>query len=100
MMDVTRQNTSLLIRGSVVKVRRRCGKSTCKCAQGDLHETWALSFSHQGRTRMIPLREEDIGTVRQAIARYQKALKQLQSEALQGIKRLHSTVKASKRRVR
>jgi len=100
MTDVSKQNASLLVRGSVVKVRRLCGKSTCRCAQGELHETWALSFSHQGRTRMIPLRDEDVRSVRQAIARYQKALTLLQSEALRGIKRLHSTVKAAKRRAR
>ena len=100
MMDVSKQNESLLVRGSVVKVRRTCGKAQCKCLDGELHETWALSYSYEGRTRMIPLREEDLRVARQAIERYQKALNRLESQAILGIKRLHETVKAAKRRAR
>jgi len=100
MAHIKKQNASLVVRGSVVKVRRSCGKSQCKCAQGKLHETWALSYSHQGRTRMIALRDEDIQLVRKAIYRYQKASKKLESQALQGIRRLHATIKAAKRRTR
>lgn len=93
----TKQNDPLIVRGSVVKVRRTCGKEGCRCTQGKLHETWALSYSYQGRTRMIPLRPQDVTTARKAINRYKKQLAQLQSQALHGIKRLHATVKASKR---
>jgi hypothetical protein len=100
MSDVSKLNTAFIIRGSVVKVRRTCGKAQCKCVDGALHETWALSYSYQGRTRMIPLREEDIGVARQAIERYRMALNRLESQAIQGIKRLHATVKAAKRRKR
>jgi hypothetical protein len=100
MTDVSKRNDSLLVRGSVVKVRRTCGKKQCKCVDGELHETWALSYSYEGRTRMIPLREADVRVARQAIERYQKALHQLESQAMQGIKRLHATVKAAKRRMR
>lgn len=100
MARVSKQNIPLLVRGSVVKVRRRCGKSMCRCARGELHETWALSYSYQGRSRMVPLREDDIRQVQQAVERYQKALKKLELEALRGIKRLHSAVKAAKRRTR
>lgn len=100
MANVSKPNTPLMIRGSVVKVRRTCGKAQCKCIEGALHETWVLSYSYQGRTRMIPLREEDIDIARQAIERYQTALNRLESEAIQGIKRLHATVKAAKRRKR
>lgn len=100
MTDVSKRNMALMARGSVVKVRRTCGKAQCKCREGSLHETWALSYSYQGRTRMIPLREEDIGVARQAIERYQKELNRLESQAIKGIKHLHATVKAAKRRKR
>jgi hypothetical protein len=49
---------------------------------------------------MIALRDEDIQLVRKAIYRYQKASKKLESQALQGIRRLHATIKAAKRRTR
>lgn len=90
----------LMIRGTVVKVRRKCGKARCKCTDGALHETWALSVSFKGRTRMIALREEDLPIARGAIKRYQKALGRLETQAMAGIRLLHSAVKAAKRRKR
>lgn len=100
MTPISQQNKFLLIRGSVVKVRRYCGKAQCRCRDGKLHETWALSYSQNGRTRMIPLREEDVTITRQAIKRYKKALAQLELQAMRGIKHLHATIKAAKRRAR
>lgn len=98
MTSISKQNKSLLIRGSVVKVRRYCGKAQCRCRDGKLHETWALSYSQNGRTRMIPLRAEDIDITRKAIKRYKKALTKLESQAMQGVARLHATIKAAKGR--
>lgn len=95
-----KQKTLLVVRGSVVNVRRSCGKSQCKCFNGELHQTWALSYSHKGHTRMIALREEDVAIVRKAIDRYQKALNKLELRALQGIMRLHATIKAARGRRR
>ena len=38
--------------GSLILSRRRCGKPTCHCADGQtLHETPVLSYSQDGRTR-------------------------------------------------
>ena len=99
MARISKQNESFLIRGSVVKVRRYCGKAQCRCRDGKLHETWALSYSFNGRTRMIPLRNEDVTITCQAIKRY-KTLSQLELRAMRGIKQLHATIKAAKRRAR
>lgn len=35
---------------------RRCGKPNCRCARGQLHETWVLTRSEQGKHRlyMVP----------------------------------------------
>lgn len=100
MSNVSKMNTRLLLRGTVVNVRRRCGKARCKCTHGELHETWALSYSHQGKTKMIPLRPEDIRLARQAIKRYQKSFALLESQVVRGINHLHATIKAAKRRAR
>lgn len=96
MHAVSKQNAPLLVRGSVVLVSRRCGKVQCRCAQGELHQTWALSYSQKGRSRMIPLREEDLPATRQAVQRYRTALEALESQGLQGIKTLHAAIKAAK----
>ncbi len=41
-----------LIRGSVITLRRRCGKPTCHCAKGEeAHESAALSYSERAGGR-------------------------------------------------
>ncbi len=41
-----------LIRGSVYKLRRKCGKLVCRCQEGHLHESWVLSVPEKGCKRM------------------------------------------------
>jgi len=41
-----------LIRGNVYNLRRKCGKSGCRCQDGHLHESWVLSVPNEGRKRM------------------------------------------------
>jgi hypothetical protein len=41
-----------LIRGTTYKLRRKCGKSVCRCQEGHLHESWVLSVPEKGRKRM------------------------------------------------
>jgi len=47
-----------LIRGSVYKLRRKCGKATCRCQEGHLHESWVLSVPEKGRKRMRTVPKE------------------------------------------
>ena len=65
--------TSWLLRGSLIVLRRRCGKPTCHCAKGPPHSTPALSFSQQGKTRILTLRPRQLPGVRAALRRYQQA---------------------------
>jgi len=39
--------------GSIVKVHRKCGKPTCRCATGEGHPATYLSCKHDGTTRMV-----------------------------------------------
>jgi hypothetical protein len=41
-----------LIRGSVYRLRRKCGKVICRCQQGQLHESWVLAVPEKGVKRM------------------------------------------------
>jgi hypothetical protein len=41
-----------LVRGNVYTLRRKCGKSGCRCQEGHLHESWVLSVPEKGRKRM------------------------------------------------
>lgn len=86
-MTQNRQSPPLL-RGSLVVLRRKCGKKTCRCTEGQLHETPALSYSVDGVTRMVSLPPGEVPTVKAALARYHKALEQLDRTALAGIQLL------------
>jgi hypothetical protein len=75
-----------LLRGSLVLQRRRCGKPNCRCANGtDLHETPALSYTLNGRSRTVVLSESEVEAVRAAIGRYRAAVAELQMTADAGI---------------
>ena len=79
---------SWLLRGSLIVLRRRCGKPTCHCAKGQPHATPALSFSQQGKTRLLTLRPPQLPGVRAALRRYQQAQAQLERRAVAGLRRL------------
>ncbi len=88
-----------LVRGSLVTLRRKCGKSSCRCSDGDqLHENPALSFSEQGRTRIVALRQEDVAAVEAALGRYRTARDKLDQDATAGIDALRVWVAARRER--
>jgi len=72
MNSMTSKKTRLprMLRGSLVTLRRRCGKPGCHCAQGEQrHEAPALSYSERGRTRVVMLAESDVAAVAAALLR-------------------------------
>lgn len=42
-----------LLNASLYTLRRKCGKESCHCAQGELHASTVLSYRGQGRPRNI-----------------------------------------------
>lgn len=87
-----------LLRGSLVVQRRRCGKPNCRCADGvNLHETPALSYSQNGRTRTVVLPASEVAAVRAAIDRYRAALADLETAADAGIATLTHRLAARRR---
>jgi hypothetical protein len=80
--------TSWLLRGSLIVLRRRCGKPNCRCAKGLPHATPALSWSQQGKTRILTLPPPQLPAVRAALRRYQQAQAQLERRAAAGLRHL------------
>lgn len=88
-----------LVRGSLVTLRRKCGKAACRCADGQqLHENPALSYSHAGRTRIVALRPGDVAAVAAALDRYQAARDKLEADAVAGTEALRAWVAARRGR--
>lgn len=66
-----------LMRGSVVELKRRCGKKNCACAKDPnaRHTATCLSVNIAGKTELVYLRPEDEQRVREATAAYRKLRK-------------------------
>ena len=81
----TKQRGTKMVRGTILQLRRRCGKPQCHCAKGQPHVSWALSYSDKGHTRMLTVRPEDLPTLRDDLKRYRRARADLERQALAGI---------------
>jgi len=57
-------NKTDVIKGSVVELGRRCGKSTCRCFRGEKHISTFLSFKISGNTKLIYIPKAVEETVR------------------------------------
>jgi len=61
-----------LLKGTVLEVRRTCGKPGCKCAEGDKHICYQLSASIEGRTRTRNVPRKDLTKVRRLTDNYRR----------------------------
>lgn len=94
MASLARKHAPRVLPGSLITLRRKCGKAGCRCAAGDPHESPALSYSVAGRTKMLTLRPDEVAEVARAVARYRKAVTELEVEARGELDELVARVKA------
>jgi hypothetical protein len=94
MMVLARGDAPRVLPGTLITLRRRCGKAGCRCATGALHETPALSYSVRGRSKMLTLRPEEVTAVSVAVGRYRKAVQGLQAEAYGELERFVAAARA------
>ncbi len=60
-----------MVHGLPHEVYRKCGKSNCKCARGELHGPYnALSVNKDGGHKIIMVKQADAGTVMKKSRRY------------------------------
>jgi hypothetical protein len=83
-----------LLRGSLITLRRRCGKKNCHCLQDQPHETPALSYSQAGKTRILTLPSDLLPPVRAAVQRYQRARAALEKQGNTGLRQLETWLRA------
>lgn len=64
-----------LLRASWVKMKHRCGRSSCRCAKAKRHWhlSWYVSQSKNGKPRMKCVPKEQLEEVRHWVSRYQEA---------------------------
>jgi len=61
-----------LVKGTVYEMARKCGKPSCVCTRGQLHKSIVLSWSHQGKTRLLSLPAQRIPELRAKSEEYQR----------------------------
>ena len=83
-----------LLRGSLITLRRRCGKKNCHCRQDQPHETPALSYSQDGKTHMLTLPEALVPFARAAVQRYQRARAALEKQGNLGLRQLETLLRS------
>lgn len=59
-----------MIKGTLYPLRRKCGKPSCRCARGQLHETMMLSASVAGKTKLWTIPAERVEQIREMTDRY------------------------------
>lgn len=94
---------SLVLRGTLLTLRRKCGKPTCWCAGDGYHETPALSYKVAGVTKILTLRAQDVPLVRAALVRHQRLLDGLERQVQVSVTTLRAQIareKAAPRRAR
>jgi hypothetical protein len=84
------------LRGSLITLRRRCGKPGCRCAgkDGQPHESPALSCTINGKSHVITLASNDITVVVAALRAYHVEQERLEEACSAGIAWLRNRVQA------
>ncbi|MBI1871373.1 MAG: hypothetical protein HYS07_09300 [Chlamydiae bacterium] len=84
-----RSKLSEVIRGSLVIMKRVCGKKNCKCVKGYRHESLYISQGVKGKTRMIYVPRSSGKKVRQYVEHYHEIKKFLDESSKENIKKLY-----------
>jgi hypothetical protein len=85
-----------VLRGTLLTLRRQCGKPTCWCARGGQHETRALAYKVAGVAKILTLRPQDVRTVRAALARYQRLVRRLERQVQASVATLRAQIAREK----
>ena len=72
-------STRTFVAASLVQSARTCGNPNCRCASGEKHMGFALTFKQEGRTRSVYVPVDRVEEVRQWVEEHRR-LKNLLSE--------------------
>jgi len=62
-----------MVAASLCERRVRCGNPNCKCARGEKHSSWCLTFKQEGRTRTVHVPRAMFQEVAQWAKEYRRA---------------------------
>lgn len=74
-----------LVAASLCERRVRCGNPTCKCARGEKHSSWCLTYKHKNRTRTVHVPRAMLQEVEQWAKEYRRAKQLLKEISYQSV---------------
>jgi hypothetical protein len=66
------QRSESMVQGSFFRQERKCGKPNCRCAQGQLHGSWVISRSVEGKGRTFIVPPQERARLRELTAEYRR----------------------------
>jgi hypothetical protein len=67
--------TQPIVQGSFYLLKRRCGNPHCRCARGELHESWVITRSQGGKGRTFTVPVEDRARLRRLTQEYRQYIR-------------------------
>jgi hypothetical protein len=61
---------SVLVKGNVYELARKCGKPNCVCTRGELHRSMVLTWSEEGKSRLLSIPKERVSEVKNKSEEY------------------------------
>lgn len=80
-----------IVLGSLVEMKRKCGKPNCKCRKGEKHVSLYLSCRYKGNRKMICLPKASEKRAREVFERYRSMQRMLDIISTACIERLLQT---------
>ena len=95
-MHLHASSSTVLLRGTLIVLRRKCGKPGCRCAgkDGVRHESPALSCTIGGKSHIITLTNAEVPLIKAALDRYRHEQDLLETACVKGIAWLRARVNA------
>ncbi len=59
-----------MIKGNVYELARKCGKATCACIRGELHRSMVLTWSHEGKSKLLSIPSERLSELQEKSEEY------------------------------
>ncbi len=94
---IKRSLVPAVLRGSLICLRRKCGKATCRCVKGKAHASPALSYSQRGQTKILTLPRALVPEVRAALSRYRQSQTRLERQANAGLRQLAAQLRQARK---
>ena len=57
---------SVLVKGNVYELARKCGKPNCICTRGQLHRSMVLTWSEKGKSRLLSIPSGRVSEVKKS----------------------------------